>query len=378
LTVALVLNAFATHYLEDFFAPGHIFTPRSDVNNIISRAFHQIYNLGGGEIIVTEETIQNLRVYLINAMLFKGDSDSKGKAILKEVRTKEIIENMTGKGFTAIEEKNIKKLKKYMTEYGVNSIEEKMKIFGDKKLKKSLGQRELIIYMVAESITAILKAYQSEKLPEPIVSSYSRKTYRSINASYDGVSYNSPTKEIDLQDPLGIGQHWVSIVELTPYLSTSFKQGISPRFGVEIDMVNYFTPSLSEVAESNKNFADRFFDRVFLGVAYGLDLSRDAFEGCNFSWGPLMKLIIDDRNLPIGLSFYAKYIFNDENGHKFKSVPWGGRLSFNLDYCSLFIGVGTETRYDKEKEDVITFYSGITIRTAILFSWFEDLFDSKR
>lgn len=45
--IALVYNAFADHYLEDLFAPGHIFSPRGGMNDALAGGMHAAYNRRG-------------------------------------------------------------------------------------------------------------------------------------------------------------------------------------------------------------------------------------------------------------------------------------------------------------------------------------------
>ena len=45
--VALVLNAFADHYLQDLFAPGHLFSPRMGLNDVLTGGIHNAYNRRG-------------------------------------------------------------------------------------------------------------------------------------------------------------------------------------------------------------------------------------------------------------------------------------------------------------------------------------------
>jgi len=47
LGTALVMNAFADHYLEDHFAPGHIYTPRYGLNDMMAVGMHDHYNRVG-------------------------------------------------------------------------------------------------------------------------------------------------------------------------------------------------------------------------------------------------------------------------------------------------------------------------------------------
>lgn len=47
LNTALVYQAFADHYLEDLFAPGHVFSPRRGLNDVLAGGIHNRYNRRG-------------------------------------------------------------------------------------------------------------------------------------------------------------------------------------------------------------------------------------------------------------------------------------------------------------------------------------------
>ncbi len=58
LFLALMLNSFADHYLEDFFVPGHILTPRYGLHDAVALAMHDQFNIIGTAFILDREAIK--------------------------------------------------------------------------------------------------------------------------------------------------------------------------------------------------------------------------------------------------------------------------------------------------------------------------------
>jgi hypothetical protein len=334
---ALVLSAFAAHYLEDFFAPGHVLTPRTEVNNISARALHDTLNKEGAEISITSNA--ELTEYL---------------DIIKEMK------QMNGDS-----EPGLKALSALNGEY--------MTIFGDSLMKNSPGQKELMIAEVAKTITAVFKAYKTHTLTtfdsDYVVTIRTEKkstfwgethySYEEISPRFDDVTYKPIRRDYELG-------RLVPILELTPYLSTPLTTGINSRWGFELDLAAYGIPQISEDSAASK-----FFETVLFGVALGYDYTDDLFNATNYSHGPLLKLLFDIKNTDIGFCLYVKYKFNYENDHSFESVPFGGRVSFSRDFFSLFVGIGNEPRYTTQTENVATVYMGMTIYFPMGMTLFE-------
>lgn len=60
---ALVLNALADHYLQDFFAPGHIVTPRENFHDAFAMGWHDRYNRNGVSFVLNRDWINNAGVF---------------------------------------------------------------------------------------------------------------------------------------------------------------------------------------------------------------------------------------------------------------------------------------------------------------------------
>ena len=333
---ALVLNAFAAHYLEDFFAPGHVLTPRTEVNNISARALHDSWDNQGAQMRI--KTTEKLTEYL---EIIRGmDSDAA-----EGVRALMALDG------------------KYM------------QIYGDGLLRKTPGQKELMIAEVAKTITAVFHAYRTHtvsKFDSDFVTEIKREekagllgddaSYEQISPAFDDVAYKSIRRDYLLG-------RLVPIIEVAPYLSTPMRSGINSRWGLEADLAVYGIHQLGE-----DSTVSGFFDTFLVGFALGYDYTDEIFNATNYSHGPLFKFIFDIKNTDIGFCLYAKWKFNNENDNTYQSFPFGGRMSFSRDFFSLYVGVGNEPRYTDRMENVVTVYTGLTVYFPVGMT-FDGLFD---
>jgi hypothetical protein len=333
---ALVLNAFAAHYLEDFFAPGHVLTPRTEVNNISARALHDSWDKEGAQIRI--KTTGKLTDYLDIIKEMNGDAEEGVRAI------------------TTLKDNH-------------------MRIYGDGLLKKTTGQKELMIAEVAKTITAVFNAYKTHEISK-FDSDYVAEiktekksgllgedsSYEEISPMFDDVAY----KPIRRDYLLG---RLVPIIEIAPYLSTPLKSGINSRWGLEADLALYGIPQIGEDSAGSK-----FFDTFLVGIALGYDYTDEIFNATNYSHGPLFKFIFDIKNTDIGFCLYAKWKFNNENDNTYQSFPFGGRMSFSRDFFSLYVGIGNEPRYTNKLENIITVYTGLTVFFPVGMT-FDGMFD---
>lgn len=323
---ALVLNAFAVHYLEDFFAPGHVLTPRTEVNNISARALHDRLDEEGAEIRIktTGKLIEYLEI-LREMKDINGDPEPGVQAVLT-----------LGDGT--------------------------MRIYGDGLVKKTTGQKELMIAEVAKTITAVFKAYKTQTIShfdaDFVVEMRTEEkagllgedvSHEVISPFFDDVAYK-PVRRDYLLGRL------VPIVEIAPYLSTPLRSGINSRWGIEADMAVYGIPQIGD-----DSIASRFFDTFLVGIALGYDYTDEIFNATNYSHGPLIKFLFDIKNTDIGFCLYAKWKFNNENDNTFQSFPFGGRMTFSRDFFSLYVGIGNEPRYTDKTENIVTVYTGLTL-----------------
>ncbi len=335
---AVVVSAFAAHYLEDFFAPGHVLTPRTEVNNISARALHDILDKDGAKISV--KMSPELAGYL---------------DVIREMK------QLNGD-----------------TEQGVNALltldGRYMNTYGDGLMKNSTGQKELMIAEVAKTITAVIRAYKTRE-PTTFESGYvvqikaEKKStallgefdyhYEEITPRFDDVAYKPYRRDYELG-------RLVPIVELSPYLSTPLKSGINSRWGLEADLAVYGIPRVTD-----DSFSSKFFETFLVGAALGYDYTDEIFNATNYSHGPMLKLIFDLKNTDIGFCLYAKWKFNHENDNNFQSFPFGGRVTFSRDFFALYAGLGNEPRYTTKQENIATVYIGLTLYFPVGMTLFE-------
>jgi hypothetical protein len=141
------------------------------------------------------------------------------------------------------------------------------------------------------------------------------------------------------------------VIELTPYLLTPAAQNISAKTGLELDMGFYGKSPL--------------FNCIFWGAAVGYDYNRDTNDYHNYSYGPMGKMMFELQNTGLGIDLYTKFKTNNERGKDFKTIPYGARINFSLDFVQLFIGIGDEPRYSRYHH-VTSIYTGFTLHYAII------------
>jgi hypothetical protein len=335
---AMVLDAIASHYLEDFFASGHIKTPRSNVNNIRAIAYHGYYNLEGINV--------NIRNYMSKTTPGTGNDS---KTTCKNDKLAQLIKS--GDFSKLLESKN-DRYSQQQFEGGIENIKSDtpLKFYGDSQLDVTKGQKEIIIIEVAKSIIETFETFNKGVL-------VGDDTYKSdylkvgeinnelISIKFDNIEFEKIDRSNDsiYEIPL--------IFEASPYLLSPFAQNTSARWGCELDVGVYRKMPV--------------FDWLYVGGAIGYDYNRDTNNRYNYSKGPMGKLMFEIKDLDIGLDLYLKLKKNKENENRFNSKPWGARLNFSRDIVVFFIGLGDEPRY-KEYNHVLTLNTGVTIHDAII------------
>lgn len=129
LFTALVLNALADHFLEDFFAPGHIYTPRFGLHDAVAGAMHDQYNILGTRFLVDQEKWKELQALLGSLPPDLSNQLNLTEAELQELRTRGLAE---------------------------------IELRGDGDLDRERFQRLFITLVVARSILDVLESYGRE------------------------------------------------------------------------------------------------------------------------------------------------------------------------------------------------------------------------
>jgi len=82
LFLALLFSSFSSHYLHDFFAPGHMITPRRNLPDSVSLSWHELHNEKGADFVVSPKGLRLLPPFLKivekdPAKYLLGDADFK-------------------------------------------------------------------------------------------------------------------------------------------------------------------------------------------------------------------------------------------------------------------------------------------------------------
>jgi len=149
---ALVVNAIADHYLQDFFAPGHIVTPRSRLSDVPATAMHDSANESG---LNFQPSHMDKLLPIFNYIFLKnGERDFD---IFKSFRLQAIKEQLLGRNDAASIDRVI--------DYFSSKKFYKIRMRGDQRLwdanDSQLAQRILIFLVEARSILDILKSEDS-------------------------------------------------------------------------------------------------------------------------------------------------------------------------------------------------------------------------
>lgn len=129
LLTALILNSVSDHFLEDFFAPGHIYTPRFGLHDAVAGAMHDQYNILGTRFLITPDQWGKLR----------GMLDSMPLEMLERI------------GVPGNQLNEIRQLGLY-----------KVELWGDGDLYRSPVQRLFMTLVVARSVLDVLESYAQE------------------------------------------------------------------------------------------------------------------------------------------------------------------------------------------------------------------------
>jgi hypothetical protein len=144
LFAAMALEAYADHFLQDFFAPGHVITPRTELVDFASLALHDRTNRRG-----------------LDFSFAKGFSAELLKLVQK-------VENTTGSCPHAIDpdESAFQLTSKDFSTLRAAISEGSLRFYGDSKLRKNGAQAAFIIAATADSINEVLLSY-TQKAPQP-------------------------------------------------------------------------------------------------------------------------------------------------------------------------------------------------------------------
>jgi len=251
LFAAMLFNSFADHFLEDFFAPGHLQTPRENMNDAYATAVHDFYNKEGAK----------FRVKRGNSLLPLLET---AKKINLGALNKTSIANNTYTSLESILENNTN-----------------LKLYGDHTFtyKQTHEQQLFMSIIIARSILDVYDTY---------INSREANTYVLKN-SFGQFYWTSRVSQLEklaqLENPVtpAVGKihfgEYESKRHILPFYSTVFDVGVShnstllneaneEQSATEIDVMfsvfgSYIYPTGNYSRLSNGNAKSRFINKLF-------------------------------------------------------------------------------------------------------------------
>jgi hypothetical protein len=138
---ALVHNAFADHYLQDHFAPGHIYTPRIGLTDAITPNMHDFYNRRGAYYRASSTGV------LADLLLSVRDSNSIPAPFL------DLVNRVCGLGAWTLRGSDLKPCLRRFEE------SDSLRLRGDGYLKDEPQQALFVTLVMARSLTDVLESW---------------------------------------------------------------------------------------------------------------------------------------------------------------------------------------------------------------------------
>lgn len=377
---AFLLSAYADHFLQDYFAPGHTLTPRSLTSDMYSLAIHDRYNKKGHLFQVTNcDRIINICNQVKKSLALKTDREKKLKERLVCI----------------CPDDNVKEIGTLM-------------LYGDDYLDKSEDQRIFIALVCARSILDVAETYihgeiknhftsftweeesNSVKKAEIAFGNYvfngDRKS-ETTTAKLDETATDSKPKlkvesgRYDIKKNQGpestAGEADKTTVDSDVDLILNFNflyQGLrsssetDDRFSFELDFSSarfFLTDKNLGLDTAHKFFPKHFMIGASLGYSFVLDQ--------DYGHGPIFKIPINFNKINcklIPLAGYRWYTGGPETSGK---PLFGVRAGFGLGPVYFLVGVSWEHRLGPGNtlEEALVYTSGLSFEypALSLFNW---------
>jgi hypothetical protein len=299
---ALLLNAFSDHFLEDYFAPGHIITPRERLHDVASLGIHDNYNSQGARFRV--ENWHELEP-LIGGFNHHSLTELRGAAeALSADMTKEPRE---------------------------------ITLYGDNTLKRDSKQRALMVLVVARSILDVVTSFENGE----IINNFERFTWKSRTASGTktmrmlGITFKVP---VVIQP--------IAMIKYGQYVYGEL-QDVSNR-GKAADAVSTNGLTLSDnVNERLKNYYPVAVFSPILGLT--VDYQTFMRSGSTNSRG-----IATAEILPLGTPPPGNYLRTANGRPVYKGWQWGAIFGYSFLQAQNYSGHGPSARIAFPLPDVDT------------------------
>lgn len=284
---ALIINAFADHYLEDLYAPGHVRTVRRGLTDVASMGLHNQFNRAGAR--YTLSNLDSLIRYLPVASeqiglaaRCVGKRESECRAAMR----------------SECSELNWQRCLKSVADTG-------LMLYGDHQLKESPTAELFVSMVVARSIDDVLTAYLESNAN---VDHFGDRVYwsraRSLGIRREGAMFSTPFGRYE-RDTVGI---W-SDVDRAPTVVLGMQSFLSSpkrraRVGVETMALPWLGENFTIPADSLEWVNPKGLSRF--GLTAGVDA---VFGDATFAAGPYADVVwsLPELNSQIRSGFGWRY-----------------------------------------------------------------------
>jgi len=331
LWAAMVLNAYADHFVEDFFAPGHMITPREGLHDVASKGLHDYYNEKKG----TKLKVKN---------------NQELEPLLNVLDQPEFQEYHEAKIIL------MNKLTKNQT----------IEIYGDNKLNENPQQVVFMSVVVARSILDVVESYNDQKTINHYEEFY-WKSRRLVDleckkwCKAKPNNWNNPAMairygEYEEDDAKLVKFSWIYAVSISNQaLFTGSEKTSRPVY--DIELMPFGTPPSGNFLRDENGTACKIAPQMGFAVGYSF-LQDDNYR----AHGPTVRLAFPITRLDTTLSLTGAYRHFRGNDVRYTRFSPGVKLE--MGFGLLFLNVGFANEYYIKNtgvlENSLAFVGGIS------------------
>ena len=357
-------NAIANHFLQDFFAPGHMIAIRENTHDAVSLGIHDIANRNGAPFIINQERwnqdlvpiLEFLKVTLTKNperyKLFFRDSDNDPET------TQEIIAQLM-------------------------SNHESLYVYGDDQLSYHPDQQLLMTLIEVRGNLDVLQAFEQSQQPGVDLTKFSAVPRNSLNSyTWSGVYDRETETERIPEAGIPYGKY-----DFTPELMSQSSNIVVLSLGGEaptsvpgtsrlfvnaeviplalFDAVDFIRENTSQRRARYCDFVSICNIAPAIGVTYINDQKFSAI-------GPSFRIIKAIPKISTNLSLYSNYLNYSARGlDSDDKFSYGLRVDIGFSLYAAYIGFGKGYALDSnnsfQQEDVISFGLSFTLPTSRLW-----------
>jgi hypothetical protein len=332
LLTALILNSISDHFLEDFFAPGHIYTPRFGLHDAVAGAMHDQYNILGTEFYVDYRAWEKLRVML----------DSLPPGMLKRM---------------GVSESQLEEVRRM----GIYRLE----LWGDGDLARSPLQRLFMTLVVARSVLDVLESYTQECLVNSFeddvnwkpLQKWGRNPATGWSHAEAAIPFGEHSVPSRYQGPIQVPVVlWFSIGSET--LTSSGE--VSSRYLVEVDSLALWS-SLFRSGVGGQLRPSSWQ----VGLSTGYSYARNKAETAD---GPRAAIILAYPQIHSQFLVEGTYLHYETDRLHDRAVGYGlgFQTGFSLLTLDLRVGKGYRFNSSQKLQDTWTVRTGVAVAIPLL------------